>query len=56
MKKSTKWLVLAALSAGTLFQLNGCLGGFWDGFANGWPNGNMWLELGLDAANEIIFG
>lgn len=51
-----KWLTLAVLASATLLS-NGCLGAFWQGMWNtGWPNGNRWLNLGLDIANEAIFG
>lgn len=58
MTKKSKWFALAALvcSGGAVFQ-NGCLQDFWQGFwSTGWPTDNRWLNLGLDVANEIIFG
>jgi hypothetical protein len=55
MKKAmTKWTLLAVLASGSVF--NGCLNSFWQGFWNdGWPNNLVW-QLGLDIANEAIFG
>jgi len=51
-----KWMLFAAMLAGTALVTNGCLNSFWQGLWNkGWPN-NPWLNIGLDAANEIIFG
>jgi hypothetical protein len=54
--KKTKWLGLA-ISTGGLVLVHGCLSSFWQGFWNtGWPTDNRWLNLGLDVANEVIFG
>ena len=43
MKRKSKWFAMTAMLFGgaTLFQ--GCLnlGGFWDGFLNGWPSGDL---------------
>ena len=51
-----KWLTLVMLSSATLFGA-GCLGSFWQGMWNtGWPTNNRWLNLGVDIANEVIFG
>ncbi len=55
MKK--KWLSLTALASSAILLSNGCLGGLWDGLLNsGWPADNRWMNLGLDIANEVIFG
>lgn len=52
-----KWLTLALFSSGAMLFANGCLGGFWQGLWNtGWPTDNRWLNIGIDVANEIIFG
>lgn len=55
--KNIKWATLAVLvGSATLFQ-SGCLGAFWQGLWNtGWPTENRWLNLGIDIANEVIFG
>lgn len=52
-----KWLTLAVLAASATLFANGCLGGFWQGLVgSGWPEGNRWIGLGFDIANEAIFG
>lgn len=54
--KNRKFLTLAALvvSGAALFQ-NGCLGGFWKGFTNGWPQ-NRIANIALDIITEEILG
>jgi hypothetical protein len=55
MKRKSKWYAMTAMLFGgaTLFQ--GCLGGFWDGFFNGWPS-NGTFSLIIDVLNEELFG
>jgi hypothetical protein len=56
MMKICKSLTLVA-SAATLLGFGGCLSAFWDGFwRTGWPSDNRWLNLGIDVANEVLFG
>lgn len=52
-----KWFTLSAMAAGaTLFQLNGCLNSYWQGFWNdGWPE-QRWLNIAIDVVNEAVFG
>ncbi len=51
-----KWLTLTLFASGATL-LNGCLSAFWDGLWNsGWPTDNPALNLGIDIANEIVFG
>jgi len=51
-----KWMLFAAMLAGTTLAASGCLNSFWQGlWGAGWPN-NPWLNIGLDVANEVVFG
>jgi hypothetical protein len=57
MMNKAKWLTLSAIASTGLLLQSGCLGAFWDGLINsGWPTDNRWLNIGLDVANEIVFG
>jgi hypothetical protein len=52
--RRSKWLLISsAVLTATLFQ-GGCLTSFWQGFAGGFPAGNRWLSIAVDAANGII--
>lgn len=58
MSRKSKWFKMTAMLFGgaTLFQLGGCgLGGFWNGFFNGWPS-NGTFNLIIDILNEELFG
>jgi hypothetical protein len=53
MRRTSKWLTLAALLAGGSTLFAGCLGAFWQGFwTTGWPTQNPWLNLAIDAVKE----
>lgn len=56
LKKSKLMLLGAIVAGGTLFQSSGCLGGFWDGFLNGFPTNNRTLNVLIDVLNEELFG
>lgn len=54
-----KWLALSALAmGGTLFHSGGfgCLQPVWDGFLNGFPTNNRWLNIGFDVLKEELLG
>jgi hypothetical protein len=52
-----KWLMLALLAGTATLLSNGCLNAFWQGlWKTGWPANNRWINVGLDVANEVIFG
>lgn len=50
-----KWLLLSAMLAGGTMLFEGCLGAFWQGWRQGWPD-NRWASLAVDVANEALFG
>lgn len=52
----TKWVALGAmLAGGAMLFANGCLGALWQGFNMGWPAHNRFLNVGLEALNEVLF-
>lgn len=51
-----KWMVFSALAlGGTLLSGFGCLQPVWDGFINGFPTNNRWLNIGIDVLKEELF-
>lgn len=55
--KKAKLMILAAVVAGTVLDSSSCLNSFWNGLWNtGFPSNNLWINLGLDALNEVVFG
>lgn len=54
-----KFLTLASLMSAGAMLLNGCfggLGGFWNGFFNGFPPNDLRWSIILDVLNEELFG
>lgn len=59
MTNKMKWLALSAVTVvGTVMNSGGfgCLSPVWDGFLNGFPTNNRWLNIGLDVLKEELLG
>jgi hypothetical protein len=54
--RRSRWIALSLmLVSGTMLLQNGCLGAFWRGMTQGWPD-NRWLNLANDVAKEVLLG
>ncbi len=53
--KRAKWVLLSMLASGGVLLAQGCLGAFWQGLSQGWPD-NRWLNLAVDVVKEAAAG